>query len=425
MRGTGRRGRRLSAAASLLAAGALVAGVLAAWSPDPAAADTVVVDAEAAQILLPSGAVRAAHPGDTVPRGATVQTAPTGQATLSAGDRRTWLGAASVVRVDDGARQELDAGSVMVDARQAPGLALVTDAADVTVPRGALVRVERGALLRVAQFAGSSSVVAHGRRASSTVAALHQVQTAAGGLPGPVTALALTGDRWERALVGDLVGEDADLTSLAVGLDAPGRAGRAVLAVLPASWSDASPVPVGAPGSEQTLAWGIAAAGPTAGPAPASTALAGRYDQVRRFRAEGGSWAVVARLVGADVEGIDAVLERLLEPAGDPQSGAGGASAPSGPALPGSILPGSILLPGGVTDGLTAAGAGPPQPTATPAEPSPRPDPPGATQGVVDTVVALLPTPLPTRLPTPPPTALPSVGGALDRPVTAVLTGPG
>ena len=406
------RRRQLSAVATALTASLVAAGFLAAWSPDPAAADTVVLDAQAAQILLPGGAVQAAHPGDTVPRGATVQTGPTGQATLATARRLTWLGAASAVRVDDGARQELAAGSVMVDARQAPGLALVTAAADLTITRGALVRVERGALLRVAQFAGSSSVVAHGRRASSTVVALHQVQLALGGLPGPVTALALTSDRWERALVADLVGEDADLSGLAAGMDAPGAAGQAVLAVLPAGMAALVPVQTGAPRSEETLAWGIAAARPSDGQAALPAALAGRYTQVRRLRNEGGSWAVVARLIGADVDGIDALLERLLEPAGAPAhrqdalAGPGGAAALLGPggAATGPIGSGMGFSGPGPTD-AGPSGAGRPGPATgagTPSRPSPgsSPTPSPVLQAVVDTVVALLPSPLPTLLPT-------------------------
>ena len=426
----GWRNRRLSVGAAALAASLVAVGALTVWAPDPAAADTVVAVAQDAQIVSPGGEVHPARPGDTVPHGATVRTTRTGQAMLLTARRETWIGAASALRVDDGVRQGLTAGSVMVDARRAAGLTLATDAAAVTLARGALVRVERGPMLRVAQFAGASSVVPNGRRASTAVAALHQVQVARGGLPGPVTALALTSDRWERAMVGDLVGEDADLTNLAAGLDGPGAAGQAVLAVLPVGLQSLSPAAVGAPRSEQALAWGIAAAGPTA----ESTTLTGRYAQVRRFRSEGGSWAVVARLVGADVAGIDGLLERLLEPAGAPLSRLDGRGALAGPGLvpgsmlpgsmlPGSTLPGSMLLPGSSPEGSAAPqpgagnGTGPtgtaPSP-GTSSAPSPRPtaNAPDAAQGVVDTVVALLPTrppsprPLPGSLPGSLPTPL-------------------
>ena len=400
----GQRGPWRSAGAVGVAASLLAAGALALWSPNPAAADTVVETAQGAQIISSGGQAQPARRGDVVPRGATVQTTGTGQATLLTAGRETWIGAASAVRVDDGARQEVTAGSIMVDARRAAALTLLTDVAEVSVARGALVRVERGPMLRVAQFAGSSAVVPHGRRARTAVAALYQVQVARGGLPGPVTALALTSDRWERAMVGDLVSEDADLTHLAAGLDGPGAAGQAVLAVLPASLQSIAPVPAGAPRSEQGLAWGLAA-GAATGTAVEPTALAARYAQVRQLRGEGGSWAVVARLVGADTGGIDGLLERLLEPAGAPAGRLGQFALVGLVPLSGSTPPPVGSLPDreaarpGAGTGAGATGAA--SPPGAPAAPSPRPSTTasGTAQAVVDTVVALLPTPVPTPLP--------------------------
>ena len=398
-----RTDRRLPLVAVTAVGGLLAALTLAAWSPDVAAASTVVSLATAAQIELSSGILQVAHAGDAVPHGARLRTAVDGQATLVTLGRTTYVGAASVLKVIDGARQELSDGTAMVDTRQAPGLALRTDAAGVTITKGSVVRIERGAMLRVADFAGSSSIVPTGRRASTTIAALWQVQIALGALPGPVTALALTGDRWERALMSDLISEDADLTSLAAGLDGPGSAGAAVVAALPASLRFSEPLTPGAPRSEQTLAYAMAVAA-------RSGSLADRFARVRTLRTGGGSWAVVARLVDAPVVAIEGVLEGLL----DPTSAAGIvlASHPDG----GALLDFAVLVGGSSTAGQAAGGrqfgAEPPEggggsaPTASPLPgnpplpipvpvPVPTSIPSTPVQQVVDTVVALLPTPTP------------------------------
>ena len=398
-----RTDRRLPLVAVTAVGGVLAALTLAAWSPDVAAASTVVSLATAAQIQLPSGVLQVAHAGDAVPRGARLRTGTDGQATLVTLGRVTYVGAASVLKVIDGARQELTDGSAMVDTRRAPGLALRTDAAGVTITKGSVVRIERGAMLRVADFTGSSSIVPTGRRASTTIAALWQVQIASGALPGPVTALALTGDRWERALMGDLTSEDADLTNLAAGLDGPGPAGAtvwsAVWAALPAGLRSGETLPLGAPRSEHTLAYVMAVAA-------RSGSLSDRFARVRALRTSGGSWAVVARLVDAPVVAIEGVLGGLLDPtsaagislASHPEGGAllgfaapVGGSSTSGPASGGGQPGGTPTADGGSATPSAAPlpGLPPvpiPMPTATPSTPA---------QQVVDTVVALLPTPTP------------------------------
>ena len=118
-----------------------------------------------------------------VPTGATVTTAPGGSASLTSVNRVVLLGSDTAVTVVDGSREELRRGLVMVDARRTGALTLSAGAADVTTPRGSLVRVERGVLLRVASFRGDAGVRATGRKAAASVSALHQVQVPYGGCP--------------------------------------------------------------------------------------------------------------------------------------------------------------------------------------------------------------------------------------------------
>ncbi|MCU1589142.1 MAG: hypothetical protein JWP11_398 [Frankiales bacterium] len=374
---TGRPAAWGTTATAVLAAGSmLVALGLSACSPSTASARTVLRSARAATLELAGGGTRAATVGMTVPKGATVRTEPGGSASLVAAGRTVLLGSATSVTVLDGARERLRRGLVMVDARHAPGLSLDAGAATVQTPPGGLARIERGVLLRAASFARTLTVRAAGRRGSAPVGRLHQVQVPDGGVPGRVTPLALTRDSWERRYALDLVTADADLVALADGLDRNPASAASVLQVLPASFATAAPV-TGQPRSEAALALVVAKA-------------AGRgdlYGKVRDLRADGGSWGVVAALVGAEVAKVSAALDSILNPAAQP------------PAL-------ALGTGGGTPTGGTGGGTGGPsvQPSPRPGggatgRPSPRPSPSPSSdpvQDVVTTVTGLLPTPTPT-----------------------------
>lgn len=423
---TGRRsGGRGSAVTAVAAAGSLLlAAGLVSCGRDAAGADTVLRDARSVSLVLADGSARPAHDGMTVPRGATVTTAADGSASLVTAGRTVLLGRQTAVTVLDGAREQLRQGLVMVDARRAPALRLEAGAATVSTPRGGLTRIERGALLRVGSFRGTAAVRAAGRRAHADVRELYQVQVPYGGLPGRVTALALTRDAWERRYALNLVTADIDLSDLAAGLDRDPASGSAVARVVPASFSTAAPPLAGESQGEQALAFVLARVARRDRPELA-------YPQVRQWRQGGGSWGVVAALAGADVAAVSAALDGLLTPAGgsieaaapgpldlDVLLGGGGGTAPAAGAGPGSPVD-----PVPTAAATTRPGRPVPRPSARPSPPaSPLP---AAEPALVDAVVALLPTPAPA----PPPGAATSPVPPLPlRPVLPPLpkqVGPG
>ena len=400
--------------AGLLAA-TLVAGLaLVARGPDPARAATFLTDPRAVTLTLVDGTATNPTGRTRVPSGATVSTAPGGSVGLSTADRTLLLGSDTAVTVLDGTRERLVRGLVMVDARRAGDLALDAGAATVRTPRGSLVRVERSLLLRVASFRGTPTVQPTGRKTRADVTALHQVQVPYGGLPGRVTALALTRDGWERRFAQDLVTVDVDLNRLAAGLDGDASS-RAAVAV-PASFVAALPVPAGFTASEQALSYVVAQASRAPG--------LGAYARVRALRDEGGSWGVVAALVGADAAAVSAALDRQVGPGqptlalGQPQPAAPGAVAP--PAPTSRPLPG---IPGV------------PTPTPAPGTPTPTPDPLSPVtgplkpvtdpiRGIIGAVVSALPTPVQTLVPQPLSSTvarLPVVGPLLGPVVSPIL----
>lgn len=382
---------------AVLAATALLGGVgLSACGSSAAGATTYLRDARAVTLQLPDGSQRPAADGTKVPRGATVRTALGGSAALETAGRTLLLGQLSALTVVDGEREQLRAGLAMVDARRSPGLSLDAGAAVVHAPRGSLVRVERGALLRVGSFRSTVSVRAAARRASTAVPALYQVQVPDGALPGEVTPLALTDDSWERRYALDLVTADKDLTALAEGLDASGSGSRVVGAV-PAAYTTAYPPAAPEPRSEIALAYVVAQAAHASGSGPQ------RFARVRTLREQGGSWGVVAALVGADVAAVSGALDAVLTPPGGVGPVlAGGPAGPTGSAL-GDLLGGGGR-PGSSPDRGPAV-QGSPRPSDTP---SPSPSPSDPVQSVVDTVSQLLPTPTPTPLLVAPPVPSPS-----------------
>jgi hypothetical protein len=261
----------------------------------------------------------------------------------------------------------------------------------VRTPRGGLARVERGLLLRAASFRETLTVQATGRRGSTKVDALYQVQVPDGGRPGRKTPLALTRDRWEERYALDLVTADDNLSTLADGLDRDTVTGASVLSALPASYTGS--VDSGQSPGETALAYVLAK---VSGKEPGA---------VRGWRADGGSWGVIAALADADVGAVNDALEALLNPSGNPVIAIG----PTGPEGSG----------GGTTGGTTGAAPSPSTAGRPTVGPSPRPSPsssPDPVQDVVTTVTHLLPTPTPTPIsvpigPSPSPLIKVGVGG--------------
>jgi hypothetical protein len=380
---------------------------LVARTGDPATADTYLLDAVNAAVVLPDGSSVTAAAGMLVPLGGTVRTGtcgptesprPCGAARLRTADRDVYLGADSALRVVDGVQQALDKGLVMVDSRRGPRLSLTTRGGVLAVSDGALVRAELGPLLmRVGTFTGEASLAAVGRRVTTEVPALHQIRAPYVGLPGPATALSLTGDSWEQRLAEPLVAADRDLVRLAAALAGP--TGRTVLTVAPAALrttvTGTGPVVLGELG-ESALAVAVAQAGrndasPTA-----------RLAQVRELRAEGGSWGVVAAIVQARVSAVSSVLDVWLA---DP-----GETVPPVDAVPGPDLGGIF----GTPQPLQPTPAPTARPTRTGTSPSPSasatPKPSASPTTPADDLITTL-----TGLLSPPPSRAP--GGSSPTPL--------
>ena len=404
---TSRRGQgAVAALAGLLAVVLLIAVAFAALRSGTENADTVLEQGRGAALVLPDGTSRPAVEGERVPRGATVE-AGTAGAVLQTRDRRTYLGQATAVTVRDGARQWLRKGYVMVDATDAPGLELATDAAVVEAAEDSLVRVVAGPLVRVGVLRGASATVrATGRRASTDVPRYYQAQVASGGLPSAASPLLLVGDRFERDLARELYDADRDLNALARRLDTAGAAGPAVLSVLRATVSDlpaGSDLPVvdGAPDSERALGFLLARAVAPAAPAPA-------YVEVRGLRTAGGSWGVVAAIVGASPNDVSGALGELLAAQAPVLLAATQPAPVPVPGLFPGLLPGS-LAPAPATTAAAPDLSAPPVPGAPAAGPA---APPGSDSGPGGPVPVPVPGPVP--VPPPPATGVPVLDEVVD-----------
>jgi hypothetical protein len=239
-----------------------------------------------------------------------------------------------------------------------------------------------------------------GRRVAVT--ALHQTMVGGDALPDSTTPLRLTDDDGEARTVPDLVREDRTLLGLARGMDSTGRA--TVHVVQAAVDYGQLSAPAGTGRSEKLLPAVIAAAGPNDG-------ALDRYHSAVRFRSAGGSWAVVARLVGVRAPGVVAALaafERTQPPGQvgnvqDVLAGlTGGATGGGGDGTSGGGSDnGSGNGPGSGNDGSGDGGNGDGD-GGNGGNPSPTPSP--SSSGLVDTVrdtvgsvLSIVPTPSPTR----------------------------
>lgn len=425
-RTSGQVGTAWVAAVSVLLAAVLLSAVgVAALRSDTASADTRLERGADAVVVLPDGTRRAGVQGETLPPGTTVLAGRSG-AVLETREREVWLGADTSVTVLDGARQELERGFVMVNADDAPGLSVRTAAATVSADDDSLVRIDVGPLTRVGVLRGAAAQVRPtDRRATTVVPTYFQVQLRTGGLPGAASPFVLTpDDDYEMELAADLVRADADLTALARRLDADDAAGRLVQTALrrdvPAdAVADGLLVP-GAPLSERTLGYLMAAA------APADAPVGVRYASVRALRTDGGSWGVVAAIVRAPVQGVAAALDALIEPTTVPVLAAQPLDRTDLLDLVDGRSP--VQDPGAGTEPSRPADPNRPQPSRSPRPvpsptPAPTPGPADPVTGVVDEVVDTVldivgsPTPVPVApAPTPSSTTEPLVDLELDLP---------
>lgn len=386
-------GRAGARGVALLAAAVTAAlPLLTGCSTSVASAPTTLRGVLDASVVHADGSSRPAADGLTLRAGDVVRTGSTGRAELVTQNRVVYVGSQAAVQVVDGAHQVLRVGAVVADAQHGPGLDLQVASLDVNTPRGSAVRAERSVTSRIASLAGPTDVRSSAGR-QLTIDALHQAIVGGDALPDAATPLRLTDDDGEAHAVPALVRDDETLNGLARGIDSTGPSTARVVA---ASWTGpALTAPRGVGRSERLLPAVIAATGSSAG-------ARDRYTRAVDYRKAGGSWGVIAHLLGVGAQNVVSTLaafERTQPPGqignvaavlasagvGNVGAGPGGTGGTAG----GGGSPGSGNGTGG------GHGSGGPSPT-------PSPSPSGAVGSVVGTVddtvgevLSLLPTPSP------------------------------
>ena len=333
---------------------ALAAGLLVGCGHE-GAADTRLSEAQHAVVVTAAGRTVVARPGLALHAGDQVRTGADGSAILTTGKRTAYLGGEGTYTVRDSRAGVLSRGAFLVDARHGPALSITAGPVSVRVGQSA-VRVERAFTVRVGILAGRPVAVAAdpvSGPAHLALPALYQVVVAGRGLPEAGSPLVLTDDDAERRVVPDLVFDDTQLTRTASALDA-GTEGRTIVRLAAAaglftsSGGAGRSAPTAVLPSETALPMAIARA--ATGPGSAAAVVRQRYQDATGLRVAGGSWGVVARLVGTDATATGRAIDGLL--AGIPSAGAVLALAPAAPAT-GS---GSGATSGGTSTGSSTSG---------------------------------------------------------------------
>jgi hypothetical protein len=374
--------RRLAPAVALLAL--LGAGPLLSGCGSPlTSATTTLAGAVDALVVHPDGNTVGGVDGLKLRRGDVVRTGPHGRAELHTRGRVVYTGSQSSVQVVNGAVESLRHGAVVVDAQRGPGVTLQVASLSVAAPAGTAMRAERDATTRIGALAGNPTVDSDTGR-QLRLSALSQVVVGGDALPNSTqdTPLRLTDDDGEARAVPTLVRDDLALDALAAGVDSTGAQ---TYRVVTAAWHQSlDPLPQGVGRSEQVLPLVIAAA------ATGSTPDA-RYKNAVGLRTAGGSWGVVAHLLGTDSAAVLAALQAFERGAATGQVGTVPAALSF---VADAVHPGASGNSGGggTTPQVRPSPGSSPTPGRTPA-PSQSPNPVSST---LDKVLSLVPTPLPT-----------------------------
>jgi hypothetical protein len=392
----GRRARGVA----LLAAGSLAAmPLLVGCSGSVASSPTTLRGIVAATVVHTDGSTRPGINGLRLGPGDVVRTGVGGRAELITQDRVVYVGSEAAVQVVDGLRQVLRRGAVVADAQHGPDLDLQVASLAVTVSSGSATRAERSVMSRIGALAGATDVRSRaGRRL--TIDALHQAIVGGDALPDATTPLRLTDDDGEAHAVPALVRDDETLNGLARGIDSTGPATARVITA--SSHVGPLTAPTGVGRSDRFLPAVIAATGSSSGASQ-------RYQQAVDYRKAGGSWGVIAHLLGVQAQGVVATLaafERTQPPGRIGSVAAVLASAGLGPGgtdnSTGNAGPNSGRGTHGTGSGDNGGNNG-----GGGSSPSPSPSPSGPVSTVVGTVndtvgevLSLLPTPTPTPTPT-------------------------
>ena len=383
-------GRRARGFALLAAVALAAAPFLTGCSTSVAASPTTLRGVLSATVVHTDGTTRPAIDGLKLRPGDVVRTGDGGRAELVTQNRVVYVGSQAAIQVVDGAHQVLRSGAVVADAQDGPGFALDVATFAVTVAPGSAIRAERSFTSRIAALAGATDVrSAAGRQL--TINALHQAMVGGDALPDTTTPLRLTDDDGEAHAVPDLVRDDETLNGLARGIDSTGPSTARVITASAELGSLTAPTGVGR--SDRLLPAVIAATGSAAGAHV-------RYDRAVGFRKAGGSWGVIAHLLGVRAQGVVATLaafERTQPPGRIGSVAAVLATAGHGAGGPGGgqgTNNGSDNNGTGNGDNGGHNGGGP--------SPSPSPSPSGPVGTAVDRVndtvgevLSLLPTPSP------------------------------
>ncbi len=351
---SGRRRAYAAVSAALLLSGGLAVGLGWSGTSGPPATVTVVAAAVDASVTRTDGSVERARPGLRLRAGDIVRTPATGSARLRTGGRVVWLVAQSSLQVRGPGREELRTGGVVVDARRGAALQVVAGEMTVAVPRASVTRVERGFTVRVGALEGPARVLSASGR-SAGLAPLHQLFASGPALAARAgTPLQLLDDAAERGTGLSVVADDLALRAWATGSGSAGV--RAAAAAL--RYAGTAPACSGGQGSVADPALPVALARVAAG-----GTFGDRYHRAVCYRLEGGSWGVVAHLLGTRAAPVLAELRALGGTV--LAAGPGGAPAPHAeePAPP--------------ADAPAPTNAGRP---ADPAPPARAPDQPGDPQ---------------------------------------------
>jgi hypothetical protein len=394
---------------ALIAAAALVvATTVTGCSSSLASATTVLTGVVSTTVVHSDGTTATGVSGLRLRPGDLVRTGPGGRAELVTRTRHVYLGSDASLQVIDGENQQLRHGALVVDAQHGSGLGLRVAGLDVTTPDGSALRAERSVTTRLGALAGSSHVVSSTGR-SLELPPLRQAVIGGDALPDTTTPLRLTDDDGEAHAVPELVHDDEALNGLARGIDGTGAA---TATVVTAAWHrPLTRTPAGVGRSERVLPVVIATAGPSAD-------VTRRYHSAVALRSAGGSWGVVAHLLGVGAARVVeelALLEKTEKPGsiGDARQVLAAIARASGSTGGGSQGSGGGSTGNGGGGGAGFGGGGGSNPTPSPT--------PSAGQDLVDTVdqtvgqvLSLVPTPtssptglLPSSLTSPLPLPLP------------------
>jgi hypothetical protein len=394
-------GHRAPVAALAVGAAVLSGGVLlTGCSTSAASAETVLRGTAGVTVVHTDGSTLAGRDDLRLRPGDVVRTGDGGRAELVTRERTVYLGSAAALQVLDGERQSLRHGAAVVDAQDGPALSLQVAGLTVSAPEGSALRAERSVTVRIGALAGDVDIES-GTGRQLRVAALHQTIVGGDALPDDTTPLQLTDDDGEARTVPDLVRDDQTLLGLARGIDSTGGS---TFRVVNAQWhAPLAPTPRGAARSERLLPAVIAAAGPAAGAVQ-------RYDAAVELRRAGGSWGVVARLIGVRAAGVVDALASF-----DRGAGPGDGNPPSVREILAGARGEGPLAPGGGGGGRDGnrdgsgggggdgGGGGQPEPSASP---TPTPTDGGGLIGTVTRTVedtlSLVPTPTPSATTTSP-----------------------